>query len=171
MKKILETERFYLREMDANDAEMMYLLNLDPEVVQYTGDVSFESIEQAREFLENYDHYKVYNMGRWAVCFKDNHEIVGWCGLKTVDDEIDLGYRFFKKYWNMGIGTETAQACLDYGFNVLNLDRIIARAMIENKASYRIMEKISMTRIANTDCAGKEAVKYEMLKENFTKNY
>ena len=30
---ILETERLYLREITANDAEKIYLLNLDPDVI------------------------------------------------------------------------------------------------------------------------------------------
>jgi ribosomal-protein-alanine N-acetyltransferase len=39
-----ETQRLLMREMTTDDAEYAYLLNLDPEVIQYTGDKSFESI-------------------------------------------------------------------------------------------------------------------------------
>ena len=56
--KILETERLYLREMTLEDAENLYLLNLDSEVIRYTGDKTFENIENAKMFLEGYDHYK-----------------------------------------------------------------------------------------------------------------
>ncbi|MEO0037776.1 MAG: hypothetical protein RIQ59_987, partial [Bacteroidota bacterium] len=37
MKQILETQRTFLREITVADAEQAYLLNLDPEVIQYTG--------------------------------------------------------------------------------------------------------------------------------------
>ena len=95
---IAETDRLYLREMTPADAQSAYALNLDPEVVQYTGDVAFESVEAAEKFLINYDHYKKYGFGRWAVIQKSNGEFLGWCGLKYHEDtkEFDLGYRFFK---------------------------------------------------------------------------
>jgi [ribosomal protein S5]-alanine N-acetyltransferase len=96
--KIAETTRLYLREMTAADAENAYLLNLDPDVIRYTGDDPFESIEAARTFLEQYDHYQKYGFGRWAVIRKTDDAFLGWCGLKyTKDlDEYDLGFRFLK---------------------------------------------------------------------------
>ena len=54
MKIIKETERLILREHNAADAENAYLLNLDPDVIKYTGDDAFTSIEEARTFLINY---------------------------------------------------------------------------------------------------------------------
>lgn len=72
--KILETNRLFLREITPDDAETAYLLNLDPEVIKYTGDEPFTSIEEARKFLENYDHYRKYGFGRWAVINKSTEE-------------------------------------------------------------------------------------------------
>lgn len=74
MTKILETPRLYLREMTPEDAESAYLLNLDPEVICYTGDDPFESIEEAREFLGKYESYKNYGFGRWGVILKETDE-------------------------------------------------------------------------------------------------
>jgi hypothetical protein len=37
------------------------------------------------------------NIGRWAVYTKENDTFIGWCGLKKVDGEYDLGYRFIRK--------------------------------------------------------------------------
>ena len=79
---ILETPRLGLREITTADAEQAYLLNLDPEVIKYTGDEPFSSIEAARAFLEKYDHYKKYGFGRWAVIRKEDRSLLGWCGLK-----------------------------------------------------------------------------------------
>jgi RimJ/RimL family protein N-acetyltransferase len=70
MKKILETERLHLRELNVNDAEYFYLLNLDKEVMKYTGEEPFKNIEKAKYFLKNYDHYEKYGFGRWAVINK-----------------------------------------------------------------------------------------------------
>lgn len=58
MKIISETKRLMLREFLVSDAENLYRLNLDWDVIKFTGDLAFESIESAKLFIENYDHYK-----------------------------------------------------------------------------------------------------------------
>jgi len=144
--KIIETERLYLREMIPEDAEQIYLLNLDPEVIKYTGDNQFQDIESARQFLDNYNHYKTHGFGRWAVVNKLNDEFLGWCGLKYTEqlNEVDVGFRFFKKHWNKGYATESAKACLDLGFEKFELQKIVGRAMKENVGSIRVLEKIGL---------------------------
>ena len=144
---LLETERTFLREMTPGDAEQAYSLNLDPEVVQYTGDEAFASVEAARSFLEGYDAYARFGVGRWAVIRKADERFLGWCGLKYTPDqnEYDIGFRFFKQYWNKGFATETARACIAYGFEQLALPAIVGRARKENEASIRVLEKVGLT--------------------------
>jgi ribosomal-protein-alanine N-acetyltransferase len=86
--------------------------------------------------------YTLYNHGRWAVHQKSNLEFIGWCGLKCRPErnEIDLGYRFMKKFWGKGYATEAAFACIQYGFNRLNLQQIIGRALPGNVASIKVLE-------------------------------
>jgi ribosomal-protein-alanine N-acetyltransferase len=147
MNYFLETDRLRFREMHPSDAEAMFALNSDPEVVQYTGDGSFESVEATREFLENYiPGYKKYNRGRWVVELKSTGEIIGWAGLKFHEEEnvTDVGYRLYKKCWGNGYATEATKACIEYGFSVLKADRIIAHARKENVASLRVLEKCGM---------------------------
>jgi ribosomal-protein-alanine N-acetyltransferase len=147
---IVETERLYLREMVPEDAENAYLLNLDPEVTRYTGDDPFGSVEDAREFLKKYDHYQKYGFGRWAVMRKSDGEFLGWCGLKYTPelDEYDIGFRFFRCYWNMGYATEAATACLQLGFSKLGMRQIVGRVVKGNRASVRVLEKIGLRYLA-----------------------
>ena len=160
--KILETPRLDLREMTPEDAESAYILNSDPEVLLYTGDDPFESVEEAREFLGQYESYKKYGFGRWAVILKETDEYLGWCGLKYTPelDEFDIGYRLMKKFWGFGYATEAAQACLELGFKQFGMKTIVGRARPENAASVRVLEKIGLTfsEIRITD--GKEEVIY-----------
>jgi [ribosomal protein S5]-alanine N-acetyltransferase len=145
MKIVIDTQRLLLREIIPNDAETFYLLNSSPEVMRFTGDEPFTSIEEAKTFLKNYPDYERNGFGRWAVVLKDNGNIIGWCGLKLNEEkEIDLGYRLFKEHWGKGFATESANACLDYGFNILGFKRIIGRVDRENIASKRVLEKIGM---------------------------
>ena len=146
MKTVLETERCYLRELIVDDAQSFYDLNADPEVVKYTGDKPFVNLAEAKSFLENYNQYQLYGYGRWAVIEKQNGKFLGWCGLKYMPDidEIDLGYRFFRKYWNYGYATETAKACIEHGFNQLNMSKIVGRSMEANEGSVKVLEKVGM---------------------------
>ena len=73
MKYVLETQRCKMREMQPEDGPVFYLLNLDPDVIRYTGDAPFESEAAAIEFLKKYDAYKKYGMGRWVVENKRCH--------------------------------------------------------------------------------------------------
>lgn len=160
--KILETPRLYLREMTPEDAEVAYILNLDPEVLRYTGDDPFESIEEAKTFLENYASYRTYGFGRWGVILKETGDYLGWCGLKYTPelDEFDIGYRLMKKFWGKGYATEAAEACLEFGFTQLNMKTIVGRAMPANVASIRVLEKIGLSYLENRFMDGTEEVIY-----------
>lgn len=167
MKKILETSRTYLRELSTDDAENFFLLNSDKDVLKYTGDKPFESILKTKEFLKNYNPYQEFGYGRWAVIDKSNNEFLGWCGLKFTRElnEVDLGFRFFKKHWNKGYASETAKACVDYGFEKLNLTKIVGRAMKENSASIKVLEKAGMQFVDIIDFEKHEGVLYQLKKQ------
>lgn len=166
MVVIAETERFYLREISTSDAENAYRLNGDPDVIKHTGDEAFESIESAKQFLENYDHYIKYGFGRWAVIDKTSNEFLGWCGLKYTPklDEYDIGFRFFKKHWNKGYATESAKACIDLGFNKFGMKVIVGRAMKENIASIKVLQKIGLTYFEDRISDGETEVIYKIEK-------
>lgn len=158
---LFETERLILRRFLPTDAKDMYELNLDPEVVKYTGDDSFGSVEEALKFIENYDAYKRFGFGRWTVIRKSDHAYLGWCGLKLNEhNDIDIGYRFKKQFWGNGYAFESANACIKYGFNTLDLSRIIGRTATANHASLRILQKIGMSFWKNDDCKGISDAKY-----------
>lgn len=169
MTKILETTRCYLRELTIDDAPHFFDLNADEEVLKYTGDKAFESVEAAQQFLENYNPYQEYGYGRWAVMDKKTDEFIGWCGLKYSAElnEVDLGFRFFKKYWNQGYATETAQACLDYGFKQLHLNKIVGRAMEANIASIKVLKKIGMEFVEKREFQLHEGVVYHKVIDNW----
>ena len=160
MKIILETPRLLLRELTIDDAVYFFGLNANPNVIRYTGDAAFKDIDEAQTFLQNYKDYKTNGYGRWAVIAKSGGTFLGWCGLKysKASDETDIGFRFFEQYWNQGYATESALACLNYGFNELELNTIVGRAMEANIGSLRVLEKIGMTYEREFDFDGADGV-------------
>ncbi|MGB5229528.1 MAG: GNAT family N-acetyltransferase [Eudoraea sp.] len=171
-KYIAETPRLLLREFVLDDAENIWELNSDPEVIKYTGDPPFASVKMAREFILNYKDYKKNGFGRWAVITKPSDSFIGWCGLKFNEQNlVDLGFRFFKREWNKGYATEAAQACLEHGFLELNLNEIIGRVARQNKASIKVLEKLSMDYWKNDNCKGiEDSLYYRITKEQYLQN-
>lgn len=148
---IIETERCLLRPFCLDDAEPLYRLNSDPDVMKYTGDVYFESVEQSEYFLRKYSDYHDHATGRLMAIHKETGHILGWSGLKNYQGEVDIGYRFFKEEWGKGYATETSLPCIAYGFEVMKLDRIIAHVLIENDGSNNVAKKLGLTLFKTDD--------------------
>ena len=147
MPELLETKRLLLRQITLADTEDMYRLHSHPEVQKYTGEAPIASMEAMEEAIQaRVGNYAKYGYGRWATILKDSGEFIGWSGLAYLPefDEIDVGYRFLPEFWGKGLATEATNAILDYTFDTLQIQRIIAIAMKENKASIRVMEKVGM---------------------------
>ena len=162
---LFESPRLGYREFSPDDAGHIYRLNADPLVIRYTGDPPFNSEQEARDFILGYERYRNDGYGRWAVINKADREFIGWSGLNLLDGEIDLGYRFFRSVWGQGFATEAARACIDFGFNQLGMSRIIARALPENIASWKVLEKVGMRFTGLGHCKGLEGARlYELRK-------
>jgi RimJ/RimL family protein N-acetyltransferase len=169
-KVFLQTSRFRLRPFVEADVPFLMELNSDPEVMRFTGEVAFDSVEAARnrlsiltsEFLER-------RMGRFVVVDLKTGEKLGWCGLKWLDDlqVVDLGYRFFRRHWGKGIASETALICLSYGFRSLHLSEIFAYADLKNIASVRVLEKYGFNRIGASSHHGIEAEEFVLSQRRF----
>ena len=163
---ILSTERLYLKEFNIKDAIHLLALNSDPEVTEFTGDPPFQSIQDARNFIVNYDHCKRQGMGRWAVRTKSSETFIGWCGLKKNENgDIDIGFRLMRQFWGFGYATKAASGVLQYGFDNLALGRVIARVMHQNLSSIRVVEKLHMNYISDIVCDEHPAKLYELKKQ------
>lgn len=166
---MIETERLVLKPLTTEDAHYFFEINNDPEVIQYTGDVPFISEKDALEFLQNYDQFTKYKVGRMAVIRKEDNVFLGWCGIKfnSSSNEYDLGFRFFKKYWNQGYASEAALASLNYGFETLQIESIVGRAMEQNLASIKVLEKCGMKYIGKRECGAHPGVIFQINKSEF----
>ena len=158
---LIKTPRLLLREFTPEDAEHMYQLNLDPEVIRYTGDVAFSSIEAAHDFLSRYDVYERHGMGRLAVLRREDDRWLGWCGLKyhPEEDMVDLGFRFFRRFWGQGYATESGRASLEYGFRTKRLKEISGQVVKVNFGSLRVLEKLGFSDWQPYDFDGMEGLR------------
>ena len=63
----------------------------------------------------------------------------------------EIGWRFAHAAWGQGLGSEAAEACLAYGFEVLQVDEIVSFTAEANWRSERVMQKIGMRRDPSED--------------------
>jgi ribosomal-protein-alanine N-acetyltransferase len=69
---IIETERLIIREHVLSDAPFFFTLNSNYNVVKYTGDSSFNTIEEAEKIVQYVmNQYKENGYGRWLVAEKE----------------------------------------------------------------------------------------------------
>ena len=73
--------------------------------------------------------------------------MVGTCGFTRFHfdtNAAEIGYVLNPKFWGRGIASEAVACVLDFGFRKLNLHRIEARFMEENKKSFEVMQRCGM---------------------------
>ena len=164
MEVILETERLLLRKYVEEDAEAFFELNSDPRVLRFVPDKQLFNVEQARQIL--IDHpmadYRKHGFGRGACILKSTGQEIGFAGLKYLEElgEVDVAYRLLPAFWGQGLATEAALASVRYGFEKLDLKRIIGLAMPENIASIRVLEKAGLQYIGEMSFLGHRFSKY-----------
>ena len=145
---ILGTERLLLREFTLQDADALAAVLGDPVAMQYYP-AAFDR-KGVEEWIErNLERYQRVGYGLWAMVLKDSGELIGDCGcfLRDVDgrDDIEIGYHVRRDLWGNGYATEAAQACMQYAFTQLGVDRVISLIRPENMQSIRVAEKNGLT--------------------------
>jgi RimJ/RimL family protein N-acetyltransferase len=146
---ITETPRLFLRHFHVEDIDTMAALFGDPEVMQFGSGV------RNREWVEQWlqgcleDYFRKLGFGLWAVVLREDGVVAGYCGLSRFGDvdgrsEVEIGFRLSRRYWGQGIASEAACAVRDYGFDILNLRRLVSIIDPKNVASLRVAEKVGM---------------------------
>ena len=146
--QVLETPRLRLREFIPSDAEALALVLSDPETMRFYPK-PFDRAGVEQWVARNMRRYVENGHGLWGMVLTSTGELIGDCGLtvQNVDDvnEIEIGYHVRRDLWGLGLATEAARACRDYGFGRLTVERLVSLIRPENVPSRRVAEKNGMT--------------------------
>ena len=147
MKRIIETERLFLRELIESDKDELAKILSDPESMKfYPEPFSKKKVENWIDW--NIDNYKKYNHGLWAVILKNENIFIGDCGITFQEIEgeklPEIGYHIKKEYCANGYATEVAKACIDYAFKILDYDTLYTYTKLDNIPSIRVAKKTGM---------------------------
>lgn len=153
MNLILETERLILRPFDVSDAEALFDMDKNPKVHNYLWQKPCTDIQEVYDYIKMVQkQYVERGIGRFSTIIKETGELIGWTGIKFVNDHTengntnfyDYGYRLNEKFWNKGYATEASKAWLDYGFKTMKIDTMNAYTHAQNGASNHVLQKVGM---------------------------
>ncbi|SHJ64373.1 Protein N-acetyltransferase, RimJ/RimL family [Shimia gijangensis] len=156
-----ETERLVLRPFTLEDIDLSRALLFDSEVMKYVG-----------ELPEDFDIYKSQHdvvrrgaggrIGIWCVIEKTTGEKLGdvvltplpielddtdWASVvpdRYPDAEIETGYLLRRSAWGKGYATEACRRIVRFGFEMTDLDTIVAVTDPENTASMHVLQKCGL---------------------------
>ncbi len=99
MNLILETDRLMLRPFELSDAEALFDMDKNPEVHNYLWQKPVTKIEEVHEYIKMVrQQYLENNIGRFSTIIKETGELIGWTGIKFVNNHIENGNTNFYDY-------------------------------------------------------------------------
>jgi RimJ/RimL family protein N-acetyltransferase len=162
MREPLLTHRLILRDITEADAELLFDLDSDPEVLRYIGprpapDVSWYRDRTRTVYVPQQTHPW---HGIRLVLDRASSEFLGWVFVRpatdskfareigwTRPDEVEVGYRYRRFAWGRGVATEAATSLVRIALADAGTTAVVACAQAGNAGSLRVLEKLGLERI------------------------
>jgi ribosomal-protein-alanine N-acetyltransferase len=141
----LETERLILKGINQNHTEDILKIRSNPEVNKFVKRVSPKTNYDALQFIltikeKVQDKQTVY----WGISLKDQPNLVGTICLWNFSEDrktAEVGYELLPEYHRHGIMSEALKAVLNFGFDELHLQEIVAITNRFNENSKGLLVK------------------------------
>lgn len=141
----LETERLQLRRVTANDAQEIFAMRSDPEMMKYIPRPLVTNPEEALAHIRMINEKIDNNEGiNWSICLKNSSKLIGIIGhyrIKPESYRAEIGYMLLPDFQGKGYISEAIATAVAYGFDVMKLHSIEAIIDPENIASAKVLEK------------------------------
>jgi len=177
----VETERLIIRDFNNCDWVDLHTLYMKPETVKYNPSGYPQNEEASKKIVADWSsqpNNAVRNEYTAAIITKTGSRFAGVISLNLGDYKYKKGeiwYKLLPHYWGQGLATEATKAMLAFGFEQLLLHRIECGCSIHNVTSFRVMEKVGMTRegikrkVLPLDDDWHDAYLYAILDEDYFK--
>ena len=139
----LRTDRLRLRPFSLSDVDDVLEYGSDPEWAAFY-DHPYDRGEAedmvARAVVTSWDEHP------WFAMELDG-KVIGMAVLSLERRDIaNLGFDVSRPHWGKGLAPEAARAVVDWGFRTMGLIKVAAFTNPRNRQSWRVMEKLGMTR-------------------------
>lgn len=140
---LFETDRLMVRHFAKRDLDDFYDMQGNPAVMRFVKPpLTYEqTVEELDRFIGYYARRDLlYRI--WAAVDKSTSALVGLCGVYLNDkEELEIAYRLREKHWGQGYGREIARGLIDYCFNTLQYDELVAYVAKDNVGSVKILQR------------------------------
>ncbi|ANF51815.1 alanine acetyltransferase [Chryseobacterium glaciei] len=141
----LETERLQLKEINESYVEDILKIRSNEIINQFVQRNSPKNNYDALQFILTIKERTRNNETfYWGISLKDQPNLIGTiCLWKFSDDrkQAEVGYELLPDYHRKGIMSEALTAVVNFGFNTLNLQEIVAMTNKFNENSKGILLK------------------------------
>ncbi|AYN01671.1 GNAT family N-acetyltransferase [Chryseobacterium sp. 3008163] len=141
----LETERLILKPIDESHVEDILKIRSNEVVNQFVKRIPPKTNYDALDFILTIKKRVQNNESlNWGISYKNQQNLIGTiCLWKFSHDrtEAEVGYELLPEYHRKGIMSEALTAVLNYGFNELNLQEILAFTNKFNENSKGLLVK------------------------------
>lgn len=141
----LTTDRLVLRQIRADDAEALFPVLSDPEVMIWWSSGPHQSLAETAEYVAS-NATEGQGFECWAITADDDIAL-GWVILIDGKPAVkEIGYILHRDRWRGGIAREAVARVIEYGFSELELRRIFADTDPENAGSIGLLERLGFQR-------------------------
>ncbi len=178
----LAAERLILRDVSMKDAKDIAENANDYGVWYFTESIPYPyNLKDAKFFVnkcKKEQKEKVRKSYNFGITIKGNNKVIGLMGLFHINKlhkHAEIGYWLGKKYRKQGIMYEAEKAILDFGFNILKLNKIYGKAMTENAGSNKLFKKFGFRKVGILkeelikNGKKKDGYQWELLKRNYSR--
>ncbi|AFY95847.1 GNAT family N-acetyltransferase [Chamaesiphon minutus] len=164
----LETQRLRLQPILASDSIALHNIFIDPYVRKYLCDDRVWELQQVEEMsLESQNLFDTQKLGLWFIKTRDPEEIVGFVGLWYFfeEDQPQLVYALIPTAINKGYATEAALKIIEYSFNKLGYQYLLASCDRPNLESIKLARRLGMREVEQRTSEDKPIVFFRIEKE------
>ena len=144
---ILTTERLTLRQLSIDDQLNIFALRSDTEINKYLDREPSKTIEDAIEFINNVnDNIKKSNSLYWVINLTKTNAFVGTICIFDFSSEAnscEIGYELMIRFQGKGIMKEATEKVIDYAFQTLQFQKIVAHTHNENQNSTKLLTRFN----------------------------
>lgn len=172
--EIKDSDRLSYALMGEKDADLLFQLDQDVEVMRYINGGKMTSMKEVQEvFLPRMAKYTdaTKGWGLWKITHKGSEEFIGWILVRPMDffsdmpqlNNIELGWRFKQNAWGKGYGSESAKHIKEILSESGQIEKFTAIVLPENQGSIGIMKKLGMCYVKtelHKDPLGDEVLDY-----------
>lgn len=141
----LKTERLTLNKLAQSDADGIFALRSNSDVIKYTGIKQYTSINEAKEYIQRIERdLECGECIMWSISITATGEFIGSICLWNISEDencAEIGYDLLPAFHGKGFMHEAVQSVIRYGFDGMELSKIVADPRVDNISSVKLLEK------------------------------